>query len=53
MQQNKDHQQHQELSQKQKDQLRSRNGELPREEQTTLNTSEVQEGPKGGKPKAK
>lgn len=39
-----------ELSQKQKDQLRSRNDELPREEQTTLNTSEVQEGPKGSKP---
>lgn len=48
MQQNK----HQELSQKQKDQLRSRNGELPADQQTTLNTSEVQEGPKG-RPKGK
>lgn len=42
-----------ELSQKQKNQLRSRNAELPREEQTTLNTSEVQEGPKGSKPAAR
>ncbi len=42
-----------ELSQKQRDQLRSRNGEPPREKQTTLNTSEVQEGPKGSKPAAR
>lgn len=39
-----------ELSQKQKDQLRSRNGELPKDQKTTLNSSEVQEGPKGGQP---
>ena len=35
----------QELSQKQKDQLRSRKGELPDDQKTTLNTSEIQEGP--------
>ena len=42
-----------ELSQKQKEQLRSLSQERQADQQTLLNTTEIQEGPKGGKPKEK